>query len=303
MNHRPAGPPETARGGDRSETSGQAPGEEGQSPGFLSWLFRRHEEPEEPAPPEGGGNPTGQIVINLREMRRKRVDDVAIPRADIVAVPDDIDPHALVAVFRETTLTRLPVYHETLDDPLGFVHFKDLALKHGFGNGLENMDLRSLIRPMLYVPASMPLIALLQKMQRERCHMALVIDEYGGVDGLVTFEDLVEQIVGEIEDEHDTADPVPWRQEAPGVWLTHARAELADFEAATGVSLRPPDVDEEIDTLGGLVFLLTGRIPERGEVIRHSDGHEFEVVDADARRIKRLRVRLKGPMALGRAAE
>jgi magnesium and cobalt transporter len=266
-------------------------------------LFGRREDETTRNGQETIGGPQGQLVINLREMRGKRVDDVSIPRADIVAVPDDIEPKALIRVFRESAMTRVPVYHETLDDPLGFLHFKDFALKHGFDDGLDRMDIRSLLRPMLYVPASMPIFSLLQKMQRERCHMALVIDEYGGVDGLVTFEDVVEQIVGQIEDEHDIEDPVPWRQESPGVWLTKARAELADFEAATGVSLMPADADEEIDTLGGLVFVMSGRIPERGEVIVHPDGHEFEVVEGDARHIKRLRVRLLRGAELGQAAE
>ncbi|MEL6233938.1 MAG: hemolysin family protein [Pseudomonadota bacterium] len=248
-------------------------------------------------------SPTGQLAVNLREMRGKRVDDVSIPRADIIAVPDEIEPAQLLEVFRKSAMTRLPVYHETLDDPLGFVHFKDFALRHGFGNGHDSVNLRNMLRQMLYVPASMPIFALLQKMQRERCHMALVIDEYGGVDGLVTFEDVVEQIVGEIEDEHDVEDPAPWRKEAPNVYLTNARAELADFAEATGLTLIPDDVDEEIDTLGGLVFVLSGRVPELGEVIMHPAGHEFEVIDADARHIKRLRVRLRPGDALDRAAE
>jgi magnesium and cobalt transporter len=124
--------------------------------------------------------------------------------------------------------------------------------------------------------------------------MALIIDEYGGVDGLVTIEDIVEQIVGDIEDEHDDADPAPWREEAPGVYIANARAELVEFEQATGAALTSEDVGEEVDTLGGLVFMLASRVPERGEVIAHPDGHEFEIIDADPRRIKRLRVTLAG---------
>ncbi|MEX2519657.1 MAG: transporter associated domain-containing protein, partial [Paracoccaceae bacterium] len=142
------------------------------------------------------------------------------------------------------------------------------------------------------------------RMQQRRIHMALVVDEYGGVDGLVTIEDLVEQIVGDIEDEHDEADEAAWRREAPGVYVCNARAELADFEAEAGVDLLPDDLDEEVDTLGGLVFMLSNRVPERGEVIAHPDGHEFEVIDADPRRIKRLRVRLfDAERAASRAAE
>jgi magnesium and cobalt transporter len=140
----------------------------------------------------------------------------------------------------------------------------------------------------------MRIAALLQKMQGARVHMALVIDEFGGVDGLVTIEDLVEQIVGDIEDEHDDADPLPWREESPGVWLCNARADISEFEEATGVSLATEEQGEDVDTLGGLVFMLSHRVPERGEVIAHPEGHEFEVIDADPRRIKRLRVTLSG---------
>ena len=139
----------------------------------------------------------------------------------------------------------------------------------------------------------MPIGVLLQKMQAARIHMALVIDEYGGVDGLVTIEDLLEQIVGDIADEHDEDESELWTEEAPGVYLAQARMDLEDFEAAAGVRLADPELAEEVDTLGGLVIRLAGRVPVRGEVVPHPDGHEFEVVDADARRIKRLRVRLQ----------
>lgn len=303
MNVSSTGSPPAEPAGERS--GDPIPEGDGPSTSLLARLFGRREEGAAARRPAGrdGAVSTGEMLVKLREMRTKRVDDIMIPRADIIAVPDDIAPEALIAVFRETAMTRLPVYHETLDDPLGFVHLKDLALRHGFGTETVAFDLKQLLRPMLYVPGSMPLFALLQKMQRERCHMALVIDEYGGVDGLVTFEDLVEQIIGEIEDEHDTADPLPWRMESPGVWVTQGRAELADFEAETGVSLLSGEMEGEVDTLGGLVFMLSGRVPERGEVIAHPDGHEFEVLDADARHIKRLRVRLARPGELGRAAE
>jgi magnesium and cobalt transporter len=148
-----------------------------------------------------------------------------------------------------------------------------------------------MLRPLLYVPPSMPIGVLLQKMQTERTHMALVIDEYGGGDGLVTIEDLIEQVIGEIEDEHDVEEAQPWSREATGAYLALARAPLDEFEAELGVDLRDPDDEEEVDTLGGLVFLLTGRVPARGEVVPHPSGVEFEVIDADPRRVKRLRVR------------
>lgn len=143
----------------------------------------------------------------------------------------------------------------------------------------------------------MPIGVLLQKMQSDRMHMALVIDEYGGVDGLVTIEDLIEQVVGEIEDEHDVSEAQSWTEEAPGCFIAQSKTPVADFEHAIGVQLVEDDDREEIDTLGGLVFMLAGRVPARGEVIHHPNGPDFEVVDADPRRIKRLRVRIKGQRA------
>ncbi|PZX11567.1 transporter associated domain-containing protein [Celeribacter halophilus] len=229
-------------------------------------------------------------MVNLRRMR---VDDVAVPKADIVAVPCDIKMDDLVKVFRESGMTRLPVYNGTLDTPVGLVHLKDVALGYGFnGKGAKQFDLNAMLRPLIYAPPSMPIGILLQKMQSDRMHMALVIDEYGGVDGLVTLEDLVEQVIGEIEDEHDVDEDVFWTQSAPGVFIAQAKAPLEEFEAAIGLRLADEDDEEEIDTLGGLVFLLSGRVPARGEVIPHPSGTEFEVIDADPRRIKRLRVRL-----------
>ncbi|ODM43551.1 transporter associated domain-containing protein [Cereibacter johrii] len=229
----------------------------------------------------------------IANLRRLRVDDVAIPKVEIVAVPVDIGKEDLVAVFREHGFSRLPVYRETLDQPLGLVLLKDLALQHGFdGNG--SFDLKTLLRPLLYAPPSMPIGVLLQKMQRERVHMALVIDEYGGVDGLVTIEDLIETVIGEIEDEHDEVEGPLWTLEKPGVYMAQSRTPLDEFEAEIGLRLRREEEDEEIDTLGGLVFLRTGRVPVRGEIVPHESGAEFEVIDADARKIKRLRVRLPG---------
>lgn len=179
-----------------------------------------------------------------------------------------------------------------MDTPIGLVHLKDLALTYGFNGGGKQIDLHPMLRPLLFAPPSMPIGVMLQKMQTDRIHMALVIDEYGGVDGLVTLEDLIEQVLGEIEDEHDVEEDKLWSEEAPGCWLARARTPLDEFEKAVGIDLTDGLDDEEIDTLGGLVFILTGRVPARGEVVRHPAGTEFEIVDADPRRIKRLRVRL-----------
>ncbi len=231
-------------------------------------------------------------MANLRQMR---VEDVAIPRVEIVSVPVDIGMNALIQVFRDSGNTRLPVYDGTLDSPLGLIHMKDMALRHGFnGNDEEDFDLRQMLRPLIFAPPSMPIGVLLQKMQTDRRHMALVIDEYGGVDGLVTIEDLIEQVIGEIEDEHDVDEEDFWHLEKPGCYLALARAPLQDFEAEIGMKLLEAEDEEEVDTLGGLVFMEIGRVPARGEVIPHPSGAQFEVIDADPRRIKRLRVRLPG---------
>lgn len=232
----------------------------------------------------------------MKTLGRVRVRDAAIPKADIVAVPETFTKDQLVTVFRETGFTRLPVFNGTLDTPLGMIHLKDFALQHGFnGNGGEAFSLTGMLRPLLYVPPSMSLGVLLQKMQTERRHMALVIDEYGGVDGLLTIEDLIEQVVGEIEDEHDTEEDQFWTTEKPGQYLVLSKTPLDEFEEEIGLSLTDSEEidEEEIDTLGGLVFVLCGRVPARGEIVPHPDGHEIVVVDADPRRIKRLRVRLK----------
>ncbi|AHM04019.1 Magnesium and cobalt efflux protein CorC [Roseibacterium elongatum DSM 19469] len=237
--------------------------------------------------------PAGQRPFGMSNLRHLRVEDVAIPRVEIVSVPCDMGLPDLVEVFRDSGLTRLPVYDGTLDSPTGMVHLKDVALRYGFNGTATDFSLRTMLRPLLYAPPSMPIGVLLAKMQTQRTHMALVIDEYGGVDGLVTIEDLIEQVIGEIEDEHDIEEAQPWTREKDGSFIALARAPLAEFETEIGLSLTEDEDEEEVDTLGGLVFLLTGRVPARGEVVPHEEtGVEFEVIDADPRRIKRLRVRL-----------
>jgi len=230
----------------------------------------------------------------LGALRRLRVGDIAIPKPEIVAVPVTISKEDLVAVFREHGFSRMPVFKGTLDSPLGLVHLKDLALQYGFDAQAPRFGLRQMLRPLLFAPPSMPIGVLLQKMQTDRIHMALVIDEYGGVDGLVTIEDLIEQVIGDIDDEHDEQEGGFWTQEKPGQWLVQARAPLEEFELAVGRRLADEEEGEEVDTMGGLVFMLLGRVPARGEVVKAESGIEFEVVDADPRRIKRLRVRLPG---------
>ncbi|GGD38169.1 hemolysin family protein [Sinisalibacter lacisalsi] len=245
------------------------------------------------APVAAGAGGLASTMPGMGNLRRMRVEDVMIPKAEIISVPLDIGKSDLVEVFRSSGMSRLPVFEGTLDSPVGLVHLKDFALTHGFNGKGERYNLQELLRPLLYAPPSMPIGVLLQKMQTDRTHMALVIDEYGGVDGLATIEDLIEQVIGEIEDEHDLEEGALWAQEKAGSFLAEARTPLDEFEADAGLRLRgfDPD-DEEIDTLGGLVALIAGHVPARGEVIAHPGGFEFEVVDADPRRIKRLRVRL-----------
>ncbi len=275
----------------------------GQRPGFLARFFGGAPSPESDvsdgpdavAEAEPRGN--GARPFGMSNLRRMRVEDVAIPRAEIVSVSCDASLPELVDTFRESGMTRLPVYDGTLDVPVGLVHLKDVALRYGFNGGNGDFSLRTMLRPLLFAPPSMPIGVLLTKMQTDRTHMALVIDEYGGVDGLLTIEDLIEQVIGEIEDEHDIEEARGWQREGERSWLALARTPLEEFEAEIGIDLSAIDDEEEVDTLGGLVFLLTGRVPARGEVVPHPSGVEFEVIDADPRRIKRLRVRTPKDMA------
>ncbi|OCX66521.1 magnesium/cobalt efflux protein [Thioclava sp. SK-1] len=282
----------------------QEPGEsiEPHSRGFFTRLFGQgasndsdENDGEDDDEPRQEMTPNQARLPGLGNLRRMRVGDVSIPKVEIVAVPGDITREELVEVFREHGYSRVPVFRETLDTPLGLVHLKDLALEYGFGKTPEGgFDLSTILRPLLYVPPSMPIGVLLQKMQVQRIHMALVIDEYGGVDGLLTLEDLIEQVIGEIEDEHDEAEGGLWRLEKPGQWIVLARAPLSEFEAEIGMTLADAEEEQEIDSLGGVVFMQAGRVPARGEVIVAENGVEYEIVDADPRRIKRLRVRLPG---------
>src|SRR6056297_1171101 len=241
-------------------------------------------------------NPVQHAVPGLRNLRDMAVEDVAIPKAEIVSAPVNVSKDDLVDLFRDSGMSRLPVYDGTLDTPIGMIHLKDFALRHGFNGQAAQSDfcLKQMLRPLLFVPPSMPIGVLLQKMQAERRHMALVIDEYGGVDGLVTIEDLIEQVVGEIEDEHDIDEGQYWTEEKPGCYIALAKTPLEEFEDEIGQSLTDVDEvdEEEIDTIGGLVFMLLGRVPVRGEVIEHPAGPVIEVMEADPRRIKRVRVRL-----------
>ncbi|MGC1345013.1 MAG: hemolysin family protein [Methyloceanibacter sp.] len=245
------------------------------------------------------------MLLNILRFGKLTVEDVMVPRADIIAVEESITVAELMAVFREAEHSRLPVYRETLDDPRGMIHIRDLmswittaaAEKSGEASlDLGAVDLSSTVgainitREILYVPPSMPVLDLLLRMQLSRRHLALVVDEYGGTDGLVSIEDLVEEVVGEIDDEHDVADEPLIREDARLGLVADARMPIEALERHLNLELISPEQEEDIDTIGGLVFALAGRIPARGELVRHPSGIEFEVLDADPRRIKKLHI-------------
>lgn len=256
-----------------------------------------------------------------------RVEDLMVPRADITAIDEDEPLSELIRTFDEAGVSRVPVYRETLDDPRGMIHVKDLfgwlvaeatgghdkSVKAGKAGesprdwtklDLSGLDLSRPVttlkirRQVLFVPPSMPAADLLIKMQSTRIHMALIVDEYGGTDGLVTIEDLVEQIVGDIEDEHDEAEENLIQADAKHGIIANARAPIADLEQHIAIKLVDVENESDVDTIGGLVFSLVGRVPGRGELVRHASGVEFEVLDADPRRIKKLKVHLPKPTAI-----
>ena len=253
------------------------------------------------------------LSVQERNMMRRilhfgklTVEDVMVPRADIVAVDESITVDELMRVFREAEHSRLPVYDETLDDPRGMIHIRDLMswiteeaetdakapLDLGRVDLKRTVGAIDITRELLYVPASMAALHLLLKMQNTRIHLALVVDEYGGTDGLVSIEDLVEEVVGEIADEHDVEEAPLIRTDQRLGLVADARLPIEDLEKHLGIELVSGDQEEDIDTLGGLVFALAGRIPELGERVLHPSGVKFEVLEADPRRIKKLRIHL-----------
>ncbi|MEJ8572726.1 hemolysin family protein [Microbaculum marinum] len=253
------------------------------------------------------------MLRNVLGLRDLRVDDVMVPRADIDAVEINVCIADLIKEFREAGHSRLPVYRDTLDEPAGMVHIKDLlgwmtarslldetevAKRRSAPGGLDfrrvplKMSLAEtgLVRPVLYVPPSMPAVDLLVKMQATRIHLAIIVDEYGGTDGLASIEDLVEEIVGEIEDEHDEESAPMMIPTDDGGFIADARAPLEEVVQILGEELEIGDLVEDIDTLGGLVFNRAGHVPVRGELVQFPGGYEFEILDADPRRIKRVRI-------------
>jgi len=254
-------------------------------------------------------------LLNTLRFGGLRVEDVMVPRADIVAVDENAPLSDLMALFREAGHSRVPVYRETLDAPTGMIHIKDLLTwiasqaetvppVDAEGETQSKLDLGGvdlsqpissslMVRDVLYVPPSMPVVSLLLRMQTEPIHLAIVVDEYGGTDGLVTIENLIEEIVGNIEDEHDTNGDLKIREVADGL-IASARTPIEDLSERLSVDdLVAPEHEDEVDTLGGLVFTLLGRVPLRGELVPHPSGIEFEVLEADPRRIKKLKIHLK----------
>ncbi|MCH4022671.1 MAG: hemolysin family protein [Acetobacter sp.] len=232
------------------------------------------------------------LIANVLRLRGTSADDVMIPRADIVAMPADISLDEALAMMRRENHSRMPVYRGQLDDILGMIHVKDLIAYVGTS---EAFDLEKLLRQPLMIAPQLPVLDLLLQMRQRHVHLALVIDEYGGIDGLVTIEDLVETIVGDISDEHDEPAVVMIAERPDGSFDIDARCPIEDFEARLGPVLTTGEQEAEIETVGGLVFRLAGHVPTRGEVFTHENGFIFRVLDADARHIRKVRVRPPAP--------
>jgi len=248
------------------------------------------EEGNGPAPAAGDLSATErQMLRNLLHFGEATASDVCVTRGDIIAVPQHISFEDLVAAFADAGHSRLPVYGESLDQVVGMVHIKDVFMASV--DPSRERSMMALLREPLFVPESMSVIELLARMRAERVHLAIVVDEFGGTEGLLTIEDIVEEIVGEIEDEHDDAETAMLTLLDDGLWEADARIELE--ELAIAVDRRLSSAEDEVDTLGGLMFLLSGHIPAKGECVTHPSGWKLEAVDSDPRRI--IRVRLHAP--------
>ncbi len=232
------------------------------------------------------------ILLNALSFGELQVWDVMVPRADIDTVDITSTLDDVITAMRESAHTRMPVVRDALDDVAGMVHLKDLLPFWGDG---RKFKLQAILRELLFVPPSMKVLDLLMKMRDTGTHMAIVVDEYGGTDGMVTIEDLVEEIVGEIQDEHDKILPPSLTERPDGTLEADARVEVEDLEKHFGVELLDPERREDVDTLGGLIFMLLDRVPARGEIVSHPSALEFEVLDADPRRVRRVLIRTKAP--------
>jgi len=250
---------------------------------------------EESETTDSDQTPTGEssLLLNILKLGEKTAYDVMTPRVDIRAAPEDIDFRGLIQLVREHGHSRVPIYRNDLDEIVGIVHIKDV-LPYIFEP--DTFQLQKIMRAPMFVAPSIRVLDLLLQMRLSRAHIALVVDEFGGIDGLVTIEDLVEEVIGEIEDEHDVVRGPGLVQRPDGTWLADARTTIEEFESRVGPVLTEDERAHDIDTLGGLVMSLTDRVPSRGELVTHSSGIAFEVIDADPRRIKRLRVRNAKPI-------
>ena len=225
------------------------------------------------------------ILENILTINKLKASDVMIPRADIICADHTASFDDLIKIINAESHSRIPIYRKDLDDVLGMVHIKDL-IKLTSKESQNNLDLKNIVRNVLFIPPSMPVLNILLKMQSTKLHMALVIDEHGGTDGLVTIEDLVEEIVGEIQDEHDNEDVIEFKKINDTTFIADAKMELAEFEEKTSINFN----SETIDTLGGYVFSIINRVPQKGEVIKSNPLYTFEILDADPRRIKVLKI-------------
>jgi CBS domain containing-hemolysin-like protein len=269
-------------------------------------------------PGETVGQEAKSMMLNIIEFSSLRVDDVMVPRVDIVAIDESDTMQDLLEKFIDANHSRMPVYRETLDGVTGMIHVKDFlrwmaargtkkrrttklekSEKANAGLSIAATTLATSVkqaglnREVLFVPPSMPATDLLVRMQASHTHLAIVIDEYGGTEGLVSIEDLVEVIVGDISDEHDTDEDLEIKPVEENIYVANGRIDLATLESLLGVDLLPEDEEEEADTLAGLIFKIAGRVPARGEIIRHDSGLEFEILDSDPRRVKRVRISLR----------
>lgn len=240
------------------------------------------------------------LLRNVLKLRGKTAYDVMVPRADIVAMPENLSLDEAIKVIQREGHSRYPIYRESLDDIAGMVHIKDVFAAVGREGGF---DLKSVIRRPLFVVPSIPVLDLLLQMRQARIHMALVVDEYGGIDGLITIEDLVETITGDISDEHDEIQAQQITERPDGALELDARTPVEAFEQRVGQVLTDEERAADIDTVGGLVFTLAGRVPTKGELVSHPSGLEFRILESDPRRIRRLRVRRPGSQASRAAAE
>ena len=225
------------------------------------------------------------ILENILTINKLKALDIMIPRAEIICAPHTASFDDLITIIKQESHSRIPIYRKDLDDVLGMVHIKDL-IQLNSQEARNNLNLKNIIKNVLFVPPSMPVLNILLKMQSTKLHMALVIDEHGGTDGLVTIEDLVEEIVGEIQDEHDQEEVVEFKKINDNTFLADARMELGEFEKKTNINFKV----DTIDTLGGYVFSIVNRVPQKGEVIKSNPPYIFEIIDADPRKIKVLKI-------------